>query len=658
MLQTLREKTSGWIAGAIVVLIAVPFAFFGMEQYLFQTNATYAAKVEAPPAWWRSAPDWWLVRKLAWKSEEVSAEDFRSAFEQQRQQRREAEGDRFDARGFESAENKREVLETLVDQAVLRLEASRNGITAGDGQVREMIESIPAFQVDGKFDPQRYQIALQSQGQTPRAFQELVREGLQQGVIPAQVAQSAFVTGTETTRMLRLLSERRDVSFLVLPPPAADTGAVSAKEIQDWHAAHAGEFRAPETVTIEYLDIDASAVPAAPPPDEAALRQRYEQEKARFVEPEQRLASHILVRVDEGADAAAQKAAEDEATRLATQARQAGADFAALAREHSDDTGSQAAGGDLGWIVKDGSTAKPFEDALFALKAGEVGDPVRTPFGWHVLQLREVRTGKQVAFEDVRATLAGEQAQADRERGFNELIGGIVDEVYKNPTSLASAAQQAKLQVQTTGPFARGEGSGVAAIPAVERAAFSESLVQDGTVSDPIEVSPERSVLIRVTQHSPERALTVVEAREAIVAAIRTDRSARRAEAEADALLARLRNGETLQALATERGTAVQSVPGIPRGAPVPDAEASEAYFQADAPAEGKPSVGKVASADGSMLLFAVDKVVPGNPDEASEEERTMFRQQMSGLFGGEDAQTLLQALRKTMKITVVEARL
>src|SRR5690606_29180562 len=109
-------------------------------------------------------------------------------------------------------------------------------------------------------------------------------------------------------------------------------------------------------------------------------------------------------------------------------------------------------------------------------------------------------------------------------------------------------------------------------IPAVERAAFSESLVQDGTISDPIEVSPERSVLIQVTQHSPERALTVTEARERIVAAIRDDRSAKRAEAEADALLARLGKGETLQALASERGTTAQSIPGIPRGAPVPDA--------------------------------------------------------------------------------------
>src|SRR5690606_25937216 len=121
-----------------------------------------------------------------------------------------------------------------------------------------------------------------------------------------------------------------------------------AQEIQAWYDANVAQYRAPEQVTIEYLDIDASAVPAPATPDEAALRQRYEQEKSRYVDPEQRMASHILVAVDAGADDAADKAAHDKAAQLATQAR-GGADFAALAREHSDDTGSKAGGGDLGW---------------------------------------------------------------------------------------------------------------------------------------------------------------------------------------------------------------------------------------------------------------------------------------------------------------------
>ena len=657
---------SGWIAIVIVALLAIPFAFFGMEQYLFQSNASYAAKVETPPSWWRSAPDWWLVRKLAWQSAEVRPEDFRRAFESERQRRREAEGEQFDARGFESPESKREVLDLLVDQKVLQLAAARDGMVVGDDAVRKSIQEIPGFLVDGKFDAQRYQLALQAQGLSPQGFQELVREGLQQTLLREQVAQSAFVTPTESARMMRLLAETRDVSFALLPAPAADTVAVTAKEIQDWFDAHRSELRAPERVTVEYVDIDGGALPPPAAPDEASLQRRYEQEKARFVEPEQRRVSHILVPVEAGADAAAQKAAEDKARQIAQQARAAGAapgsesgaSFAALAKANPGDPGSAANGGDLGWIRRDGSMVKPFEDAVFAAQAGSVSDPVRSEFGWHVIQVREVKAGQQVPFESVREALAQEQAQADRERAFNDLVSGVIDEVNKNPTELAAAAKRANLAVQTAGPIARGEGEGVVASPAFQRAAFSEGLMQDGTVSDPVEIAPNRNVLIRVSRHEPERALSVAEARDRIVAAIRKERAGKRVEADAAAIVERLAKGERLQAVAAERSLAVQDVPGLPRGAPVPDRAASEAYFAAPVPAEGKGSPGKVQLPDGSVLVFNVTKVTPGNPDDASAAERDMLRQQLATLAGREDADTLLRTLRRQMKVTVVESNL
>ncbi|WP_202845641.1 SurA N-terminal domain-containing protein [Luteimonas saliphila] len=658
MLQTLREKMTGWIAIVVVALLAIPFAFFGMEQYLFQSGSNFAAKVEVQPSWWRSAPDWWLVRKFAWESAEVTPEEFRDAFEAERQRRRQLEGERFDARAFESPDTKREVLEALVDRKVLQLAAKRDGMVVGDTRVREAIDGIQAFQVDGAFDQQRYLLTLQSQGYTPQGFQEMVRDDLQASLLGGQVARSAFTTQGETERMMQLLGERRDVSFVVLPAPAPDSGAVSAGEIQAWYDAHIGEYRAPERVTLEYVEIDGNALPATPAPDEAALRQRYEQEKARFVEPEQRLVSHILVPVEAGADEAAQKAAEARAREIAQQAREPGADFAALARANPGDPGSAANGGDLGWIRQDGSMVEPFENAVFAAQADSISDPVRSPFGWHVIQLREIRSGQQVSFDEVRETLAQEQAQADRERAFNDLVGSFVDEVYRNPTELTAAAKQANLEVRTAGPIARGEGEGAIAMPAVQRAAFSDSLVQDGTVSDPIEIAPDRNVLIRVTHHEPERALTVNEARERIVAAIRADRARKRVEAEADALVEQLAGGESLQALTDARSLQRQNMLGVPRGAPVPDAAAAEAYFRVPVPTEGKVSPGKAVLPDGSVVVFTVDKVTPGDASEAAEEERDMFRQQMAALVGREDADTLLRALRRQMKVTVVESNL
>ncbi len=659
MLQALRDKTSGWIAIVIVLLLCIPFAFFGMEQYLFQGSANYAAKVEAPPSWWRSAPNVWLVRKLVWQSEEVTPEAFRSQLEQVRQQQRSAQGEAFDARDFETIDSKRRVLDALIDRAAMRLATRSGGIAVSDAQVRDEIQAIPAFQVEGRFDPQRYQLALQSQvpARTPTQFEQLVRDGLQQALVPTAVAGSAFVTQTEVDRLLRLLGERRDVSFMALPPPAPDTAAVTGAEIQAWYAANAADFVAPESVTVEYVDIDGAALPAPPAADEAALRSRYAQEQARFVDADQRLVSHILVRVDADADTAAQSAAEARAAQLAGQARTTGADFAALARASSDDDGSKSGGGDLGWIER-GLMAGAFEDAVFAMSSGEIRGPVKTDFGWHVIQLREIRSGARVGFEEARATLAAEQETSDRERGFNELIGRLVDQVYRNPGTLAPAAGEAGLEVRTLGPFARGEGTGIAANSAVQRAAFSDALVQDGTVSDPIELGSNRSVLIRVTAHTPRATRPLTQVRDAVIAAIRTDRASRALQRDAEAFVARVEKGEALSAVAISRGVVAQDVRAVTRGAPVPDPAAAEAYFQAPVPVGGAASPGMVALPDGSYVVFAVTAVTPGDGADASPQERAALHQQLQQLVGNEEADGLVRTLRQRMKITVVESRL
>jgi peptidyl-prolyl cis-trans isomerase D len=660
MLQSLRDKTSGWIATAILGLLVVPFAFFGMEQYLFQRNETFAAKIEAPPTWWPSAPAVWPLTML-WQRDEISAEDFRRAFERSRQQQRQQQGAEFDPREFESVDNKRKVLDTLVDQHVLAMTAARAGIAVGDAQVRREIETIPAFQVDGKFNAQRYQLALTSQvpPRTPRQFEQDVRDSLQQSLIPAAVAETAFATPSELQRLLRLLGEKRDVSFAMLPPPPADSRPVSAIDIQQWYDSHAADYRVPETVSLEYLEIDGATLPAATTAaaDDDTLRQRYAQEKARFSEPEQRLASHILIKVDPKASPAEQKAAEAKAAALAGQARQPGADFAALARANSDDAGSKAAGGDLGWVAKD-VMAKPFEDALYAMQPGEIRGPVKTEFGWHVIQLREIKPGKQVPFEQVREQLAREQADADRDRVFNDLTGKLVDQINKNPTTLAPAARLANLPVQTIGPFARGQGTGIAANLALQRVAFSESMIQDGTVSDPIELGPNHSVLIRVAQHTQAHQLPLSQVSQRVIASIRGDRAAKAQAAIADKLVAQVRAGTPLKDLAAAQHLVASDVPAVPRGAPVPDKVTADAIFNVPPPAPGAVSPGRTILPDGRAVVFAVSKVIPGDPAEATADQKASLQQQLAEMAGADDVEGLVKALRKRAVVTIAEDRL
>lgn len=659
MLQKLRDKSSGWMATVILGLLIIPFAFVGIEQYLVQRANTAVATIDSPPDWWTSAPAWWPV-SVFWKRDEVTIDQFRQRLEEVRQRQAEEQGEAFDARAFENAENKMAILDSLINDHVQRIAAERAGLGVSDELVRRTIQDIPAFQVDGKFNVERYQLTLASMvpAQTPSQFDQSVRESLRQTLVSNAIASSNFVTPSELERLIRLMGERRDVTLLLLPPPAIDSAPVSDAEIQAWYDSHKGAYQAPETVSIEYVELDASKMPTPPAPDEAALRERFEQEQARFVEQEQRLASHILVQVDAGADAATMAAAEKKAGQIAAQAKAEGSDFAALARSSSDDTGSAAAGGDLGWVGKDMMPA-PFEQALFALKPGQVSAPVKTDFGWHVIQLREIKAGDKESFEQARDLLAREQAEADLERAFNEVSSQLVDAVLENPSSLAQAAEAVDLPVQKAGPFTRQASEGFAGLPVIKRAAFSPLLIEDGTVSDPLELGPNHSAWIRVVSHSPASTQPLAKVRDQVIAAVRADRARTAVEKRADALLVRLRGGESPAALAAAEGLdAPQVIPGVQRGMPLLEASVSEAVFATQPRTGGQVAAGNSLLSNGAAVLFTVDKVTPGDPSQIDPQQLDSLQQQVAGVRGMDDAQAVVAELRRRMKIEVVEENL
>lgn len=301
---------------------------------------------------------------------------------------------------------------------------------------------------------------------------------------------------------------------------------------------------------------------------------------------------------------------------------------------------------------------KPFEDAAFAMQAGEIRGPVKSDFGYHVLQLKQVNPGTGRSFEEVRGELATEEANSERDRAFNDLAGRLVNETLKNPTALAPAAEAIGLPLQKVGPFSQNAPQGIAMVPAVLRAAFSDTLVQDGTISDPIEISPNHSVVIRVAQHTPEQALPLDKARDAVVLAIRADRQNKAALAAADALVARVQKGESLATVATAEGLRFNELPGLRRGMPMPTAEANDAIFAAGRPAEGKVVAGKVALGDGAYAVFTVNKVSDGVIAEMPAEERATMQQQLTQLNAGIATQAYVDALRKRFKVKVFEERL
>lgn len=658
MLQKLREKTSGWIATLIMGLLIIPFAFVGVNEYMTGGTANDVATVEAPPSWWKSAPHWWPVSKL-WERKEVTIDEFRTAFENARQQQRQTMGENFDARAFETKENKLNVLEQLINQRVLELASERAGVVIGDDAVTQSIAGEPAFQVDGKFNAERYQLVLASQTPaiSPLKFQEEERKRLKMLVMQQGIGMSDFVTDKEVDRLFKLLMQTRSVSIALMPSVPADNAAVNDTEIKQWYESHKTDYQQPETVTLEYVEINAANLSGAAAVDEATLRKRYEAEKARFFSPEQRVVSHILIAAPAEADAATLKKAEDKAKALVTQANQ-GADFAALARANSEDPGSKDAGGQLPAFAQDGSMVKPFEDAAFAMQPGEIRGPVKSDFGYHVLKLDQVMPGQGKSFEEVRDELAREQTTAEGERAYNELAGRLVNESLKNPTSLESAANAVKLPLQKAGPFTRATAGGVLANPAVLRAAFSENLIQDGTVSDPIEVAPNHGVVIRVAGHTPQQPQPLAQVRDAVIAAIRADRQERAAKAAADALVARIAKGESLKDIATAEKLQFNEMAAMPRGMPVPTPEANDQIFAVPRPAEGKASAGRLALGNGAFAVFAVTQVKDGDLSQVTPEQREGMKQQLVQLAGMNSSTEFVKFMRKQFDVNVMEERL
>ncbi|HTA64457.1 MAG TPA: SurA N-terminal domain-containing protein, partial [Xanthomonadaceae bacterium] len=464
MLQKIREASSGWVAGLILGPLTVLFGLWGINGYFQGQTDTYAARITLRQGWFGT--------DFGAKYKDIPVEEFRNRLESERQQQRDQLKDRFDQAAFDSIGNKRTVMDHMVMRELLIAAADRDGLTVSGQQLYDAILAEPAFQVDGKFNADRYKEVLLSLN-PPRLVSQYEadkREDLLVQALPDEITQSGLASAKEVDDVIRLGGQKRDLRYLELPVPANGPAPADA-DVAAWYKAHAADYRTQEQVSLEYLELDASTIPVPTTIDDATLRQRYDDQKNRYVEPEQRLASHILINVPANATPAQEKAAQAKAAALVAKARATGADFAALAKANSEDEGSKNLGGDLGWLTESAIDQKAFATALFALKPGQISDPVRTAEGWHVIQLREVKQGNQIPFESVRDQLQRDELKDEREKEFSDRSGKLVDLTLKDSTTLATAAKELGMTVQKTPLFSHAGGAGIAANPKVIKAA-------------------------------------------------------------------------------------------------------------------------------------------------------------------------------------------
>jgi peptidyl-prolyl cis-trans isomerase D len=425
-----------------------------------------------------------------------------------------------DPKLLDSPEARYATLEQMVRDKVWQ-EVGQDSIrVVTDARLAREIEAIPAIaamrRADGSLDVEAYKTLLKNNGLSPAQFDARVRNELLLRQNEQAFGRSAFATQALTDTTLNAFFQRREVQ-LVYYKPADYLSKVkpSDAEIQAYYEANKSQFESAESADIEYVVLNLDAVKSSLNVNEADLRTYYEQNAQRLAAKEERKASHILIAVTKDAAADVREKAKAEAQALLVRVRAKPESFGELARKNSQDSGSAAQGGDLGFFAK-GAMVKQFEDAVFALKKGEISGIVESDFGYHIIKLADVKEPKQASFESVRDKLELEYKAQQAQRKFAEVAEVFSNAVYEQGDSLKPVADKLKLEIkQATGVLRKPPAKSPGALfqPRVLEAIFNADTIAKKQNTEAIEVAPNTLLSARVTRHAPVRPLALDEVR-------------------------------------------------------------------------------------------------------------------------------------------------
>jgi peptidyl-prolyl cis-trans isomerase D len=637
VLHSIRERLTGILAFAILGILIIPFALVGVNEYFTSSGGNIVAKIN---------------------DTEINYNDYNQSFSDYRRRMQSILGDAYDPVQFDQLIIRRQHLDNLIEQELVSQAAQSMGLDVDDQTLAAEIRSIPAFQVDGQFNADVYQSRLLSQGMTPNQFQNEMRAQYVVSQLPASISSSSLATPSELNTFVALADQSRTFASILVPALVPETAPeFDEGQISDWYDTHADEYQSQEQVVIEYVELDAAFITAGPEPEEDFLREQFEAQTARFVSPEQRQVSHILITVATDASDAEKETARQTAEDLSKRAR-AGEDFATLAMENSQDQGSAPAGGDLGW-VESGVMVQAFENAMYELSMeSPISEPVQTGFGWHVIQLREVRESTGMTFEQARMALVTEYQEEVSARAFLEQADRLVDLIYEDPTTLESAGLVMDLEVQEAGPFSRSGGVGVAANADVIQAAFSDLVLLQGSVSDPVNLDENRLVMVRLKQHLPVALKPIEEVRDEIINTLAVNLANEEASAKASLILAALQSGEgNMESMAADFELEYSVQDAAKRNTTVPDATVVQEVFRLKSPVDDKAVLTVLPSSNG-FAVVELTSVQDGALDAGAVFALQQYDRAIANSNASQETSAIMKQLRAAATIEVFEDRI
>lgn len=623
-------RNSKRIVQIVLALIILPFALWGVDSYVREGgSANEVASVGKTP---------------------ITLDEFQRSLSEQQDRLRPQVGNNVAL--LESPEFRGGVLQELINQRLLLLHANEAQMGISNEALSGFIATLPALQEDGKFSRQRYEQLVAAQNMSVEQFESLLRRDLLTQQVTLPIGNAALAAKLPADRWLMAQLEEREIAEAILRVEqfAADSKP-DAAAIQRYYDENRARFEQPEQLRVEYLVLSQARLIEAANIGEAEIKAAYEANAARYRKPEQRRASHILIRADKNAPAAEIKAAEEKAAQILAQVMAAPADFAKLAKQHSQDPGSAANGGDLGFFGR-GMMVKPFEEATYALQENQVSAVVRSDFGFHIIKLTGIRAEQAQKLDEVRAEIQAELKRQAGTKQYAEAAEGFSNLVYEQSDSLKPAADKYGLTVQRSDWMAKG-----GQLPApfdnakLSQAVFAEDAVRHKRNTEAVETAPNTLVSARVVEHKPAEVIALEKVSDVIAQVLAREAALVKAEAVGQAELDKLRRGEkSALSWGTPRRVSRLHAPNLSR-------EAGLAVFAASA--QKLPAYAGMKTPQG-YALYRIDKVSDFDPAAAGEAapRAAALRQQYDEVMAREDLMNWLAVLRQQYGVKINSAAL
>ncbi|PUE51263.1 SurA N-terminal domain-containing protein [Limnohabitans sp. 2KL-51] len=627
MFDTIRNN-SKILMGLLVVLIIPSFVLFGVDGYSNMSD--------------RGA----VVAKLG--DIEITQQEW-DAMHQKEVDRIRASAPNLDAKMLGSDAARYASLERMVNDRLIAVVAEKQLLVTSDQRLANYLQQDPSIAglrgPDGKLDMDRYRQLAASQGMTPEMLEARVRRDLSNQQVLASLQASAVASQRQTDTALQAYLQRREIQIQRFEPATfAAKVQVTDADLEKFYQTQTDRFRSPESADVEYLVLDAAALAKNIQLPEQDIKTYYEQNLQRLSVQEQRRASHILINAAKDAPAAEREKARTKADGLLADVRKDPKSFAQLARKNSDDPGSASNGGDLDFFAK-GAMVKSFEDAVFALKKGEISAVVESEFGFHIILLTDIKAPATPSLEAMRPKLEADLREQQAKRQFAELAETFSNSVYEQADTFKPVAEKLKLSIQQAQGLGRtptGANTGVMANPKILEALFSEDSVSKRRNTAAIELGNNTLVSARIVNYRAAAVRPYADVKDAVRIQYLLVQAQALAKAEGQARL----NEWKAQPAQAQLGNALVVSRDQAQGQPQALVDAA---LRAD-PAAMPVLVGVDLGTQG-FALMRVNKLVPR--EEPNAQQQAQSREQFARLLGNAEASAYLSHLKSQFKVEI-----